>query len=42
LLLEDKKLAKKMGDDGRKFVEEIFNWELITKNFIKIVKSYLK
>ena len=42
LLLEDKNLSKKMGDSGRKFVEEVFNWELITKNFIKIVKSYLK
>jgi glycosyltransferase involved in cell wall biosynthesis len=42
LLLEDKKLAKKMGDDGRKFVEETFNWELITKKFIKIVELYLK
>jgi glycosyltransferase involved in cell wall biosynthesis len=42
LLLEDKKLAKKMGDDGRKFVEETFNWELITKKFIKIIESYLK
>ena len=42
LLLEDYELAKKMGDDGRKFIEETFNWELVTKNFIKIVKSYLK
>ena len=42
LLLEDKKLAKKMGDDGRKFVEDTFNWNLIAKNFIKITKSYLK
>ena len=42
LLLEDKKLAKKMGDNGRKFVEDTFNWNLIAKNFIKITKSYLK
>ncbi len=33
---------KKMGDEGRKFVEDAFNWELITKNFIKIAKSYLE
>jgi len=26
LLLEDKELAKKMGSEGRKFIEEIFNW----------------
>jgi len=42
LLLEDKNLAKKMGDSGRKFVEDTFNWELIAKNFIKIVESHLK
>jgi glycosyltransferase involved in cell wall biosynthesis len=42
LLLKDETLAKKMGDSGRKFVEETFNWELITKKFIKIVESYLK
>jgi len=42
LLLEDEKLAKKMGINGRKFVEDTFNWELITKKFIKIVESYLK
>ena len=41
-LLSDEDLAKKMGSEGRKFVEETFNWELITKNFIKIVNSHLK
>jgi len=42
LLLEDKELAKKMGNEGRKFIEDTFNWELVTKNFIKIAESYLK
>ena len=42
LLLADKELSKKMGNDGRKFIEDTFNWEFVTKNFIKIVKSYLK
>ena len=42
LLLEDKELAKKMGNDGRKFIEDTFNWELVTKNFIKTIESYLK
>ena len=42
LLFEDVDMAKKMGNKGRKFIEETFNWELITKNFIKIAKSYLK
>ena len=42
LLLEDKDLAKKMGVDGRKFIEDTFNWELVTKNFIRNIESYLK
>ena len=42
LLLADKELSKKMGNDGRKFIEDTFNWEFVTKNFIKVVKSYLK
>ena len=42
LLFADKELAKKMGNQGRKFVEETFNWELVTKNFIKVLESYLK
>ena len=42
ILLKDETLAKKMGDSGRKFVEDIFNWELITKKFIKILESHLK
>jgi len=42
LLLKDKELAKKMGNEGRKFIEKSFNWELVTKNFIKIIESYLK
>ena len=42
LLLEDKVIAQKMGVEGRKFIEDTFNWELVTKNFIKIMQSYLK
>ena len=42
LLLEDKELAKKMGNEGRKFIEDTFNWELVTKIFIKTIESYLK
>ena len=42
LLLGDKDLAEKMGVEGRKFIEDTFNWELVTKNFIKIMESYLK
>jgi len=42
LLLKDKDLAKKMGVEGRKFIEDTFNWELVTKNFIRNIESYLK
>ena len=42
LLLEDKDLAKKMGVEGRKFIEDTFNWELVAKNFIRNIESYLK
>ena len=42
LLLEDKELSKKMGNNGRKFIEDTFNWEIVTKNFIKNIESYLK
>ena len=42
LLLKDKELSKKMGNDGRKFIEDTFNWEVVTKNFINTVESYLK
>ena len=42
LLLADKELSKKMGNNGRKFIEDTFNWEIVTKNFIKTIESYLK
>ena len=42
LLLADKELSKKMGNDGRKFIEDTFDWEFVTKNFIKTIESYLK
>ena len=42
LLLEDKKLAKDMGDSGHKFIDYTFNWEVVAKNFIKIARSHLK
>ncbi len=42
LLLADKELSKKMGNNGRKFIEDKFNWEFVTKNFIQTIESYLK
>ena len=42
LLLENVDMGKKMGNEGRKFIEETFNWEVVTKFFIKTLESYLK
>jgi len=42
LLLENVDMTKKMGNEGRKFIEETFNWEAVTKIFIKTLESYLK
>ena len=42
VLFEDRDLAKQMGIEGRKFVEDVFSWEKIAKNFIDISKSHLK
>ena len=41
LLFEDENLAKQMGIEGRKFVENTFSWEKIAKNFHDVVKSYV-
>ena len=42
LLLENVDMTKKMGNEGRKFIEDTFNWEVGTKLFIKTLESYLK
>jgi glycosyltransferase involved in cell wall biosynthesis len=39
LLINDKKLAEKMGSSGRKFVEDNFSWERMAKRFLKIVQE---
>jgi len=41
-LLENKEIAQKMGEEGAKFIQEEFNWEKVAKNFLKIIKPYLK
>ena len=41
-LLNDPNLAQQMGKEGRKFVSSQFNWEFVTKNFLEIIKPYLK
>ena len=41
-LINDKTLAKQMGDDGRNFVENNFNWDVIAKKFVEDLESLLK
>ena len=42
LLLNDKKLSENMGNAGRKFIEDTYSWEVITKNFIRILNENIK
>ena len=42
LLLKDKKLSQDMGNEGRKFIEETYSWEVIAKNFIRILNENIK
>ena len=37
----DESRTEKMGSNGRKFVEENFEWSIIAKRFSEIVKKYL-
>ena len=39
LLLEDDKKRKEMGRDGRKFIENNFSWNIITKQFSETIKK---
>lgn len=41
LLLTDKNLAQKLGENGRQFVEREFSWEKMAKNFVRIVEDHL-
>lgn len=41
LLLNDKKLAEKFGENGRQFVETEFSWEKMARDFVGIVERYL-
>jgi len=40
LLINDKQKRKIMGEEGRKFVEENFNWNKIAKEFLDILKKH--
>ena len=41
ILLNDEKKAKKMGEQGRKFVEENFAWGKIAQDFVNILHKHL-
>ena len=34
--------SKEMGQKGIEFVKEEFNWEKVAKNFLEIIKPFLK
>jgi glycosyltransferase involved in cell wall biosynthesis len=42
VLINDNELCKKMGKEGKKFVETTFNWDRITIRFIEILNKHLK
>jgi glycosyltransferase involved in cell wall biosynthesis len=41
-LLSDEKLRAQIGQAGRKYVEENFDWKVIAKKFYDILKSHVK
>ena len=41
-LLEDKTMSTEMGEKGIEFVKKEFNWEKVTKNFLEIIKPFIK
>jgi len=41
-ILENKEKAKNMGEEGRKFVENNFSWNIIAKKFVIDIKKLIK
>jgi len=41
-LLDNKTKQKSMGEEGRKFVEQNFSWEIITEKFLRIMNRYVE
>ena len=42
ILIGDKELSSKMGESGRRFVEETFSWDIIAKKFLESIRNYIK
>ena len=40
LLLDETVDRKKMGNRGKEFVSKKFSWDIITKQFIELMKNY--
>ena len=41
-ILENKQMATEMGKEGVEFIKKQFNWDRVTKNFLEIIKPYVK
>jgi glycosyltransferase involved in cell wall biosynthesis len=42
ILLNDDDKAKKMGDAGRRFIEENFSWKKVASDFTTVIKRFLE
>ena len=40
-ILNDKDLAENMGKNGKKFVQDTFNWDVGTKKFLELINHNL-
>ena len=41
-ILENKQMATEMGKEGVEFIKKQFNWDHVAKNFLEIIKPYVK
>jgi glycosyltransferase involved in cell wall biosynthesis len=41
-LVDDKTKQENMGEEGRKFVEKNFSWEIISEKFLRVMNKYLE
>ena len=41
ILLENQEISKNMGNEGAKFIEEQFNWNLVTKRFLELIRPHV-
>ena len=41
-ILENKQMATEMGKEGVEFIKKQFNWDRVAKNFLEIIRPYVK